>query len=230
MEARAHPLGRFITLEGPDGAGKSMQAERLADSLRREGLTVLLTREPGGTELGERIRALLLEGTAPARGPRADALLFNAARAQHVADVIRPALERGEVVVCDRFSDSTLAYQGHGAGLDVEALGRICAWATGDLRPDLTILLDLPVEAGLERRAAGPAVGRTRFEDEARHDRAFHERVRAGFHALAAAEPDRWRTVDASNEPDLVARDVMDAAMALLGRSEPIRPSERITT
>lgn len=230
MEARAHPRGRFITLEGPDGAGKSMQAERLADSLRREGLTVVLTREPGGTELGERIRALLLDGTAPARGAQADALLFNAARAQHVAELIRPALERGEFVVCDRFSDSTLAYQGYGAGLDVAAVARVCAWATGGLRPDLTILLDLPVEAGLERRAAGPAAGRTRFEDEARHDRGFHERVRAGFHALAAAEPDRWRTVDASAAPDLVARDVLAAAVALLARSEPITASERITT
>jgi dTMP kinase len=230
MEARARPLGRFITLEGPDGAGKSMQAQRLADSLRGEGLTVLLTREPGGTALGERIRALLLDGASLARGPRADALLFNAARAQHVTDVIRPALERGEIVVCDRFTDSTLAYQGYGGGLDVEGLRAVCAWATHDLRPDLTILLDLPVEAGLARRAAGPAAGRNRFEDEARHDQAFHERVRAGFQALAAAEPDRWRTVDASAAPDLVARDVLAAAMALLARSEPIRASERITT
>jgi dTMP kinase len=230
MEARERPIGRFITLEGPDGAGKTMQAQRLAESLRDEGLRVVLTREPGGTPLGERIRDLLLDPTAPGHGPQVDALLFNAARAQHVAELIRPALAQGAVVVCDRFVDSTLAYQGYGGGLDVEELARVSAWASDGLVPDLTILLDLPVDAGLARRAGGPAAGRTRFEDEARHDRAFHERVRAGFLALAAREPDRWRIVDAARDADTVAADVLAAAGAFMGLGEPNRSRERITT
>lgn len=212
--------GWFITLEGPDGAGKSSQADRLASWLRARGMTVALTREPGGTPLGEGIRDLLLHSRAE-RGPRSDALLFAAARAQHVATVIEPALERGELVVCDRYGDSTLAYQGYGGGEDLAALRNLVEYATGGLRPDLTLLLDLPVQAGLARRAGGPASARTRFEDGALHDQAFHERVRDGFLSLAAAEPARWRVIDATQSPGVVTRELQRQVGAWLGMRKP---------
>lgn len=199
--------GHFLTLEGPEGAGKSTQAARIRDHLASRGLTVILTREPGGTPLGEAIRDVLL-ATEPARhpaAPRVDALLFNAARAQLVATVIEPALERGDIVVCDRYADSTLAYQGHGAGLPLEKLRDLASFATGGLQPDLTILLDLPVEDGLARKAGEE----TRFEQAFTLD--YHRRVRAGFLALAAAEPARFAVVDATQEPDAVTRDVRAA-------------------
>jgi len=200
--------GRFITLEGSEGAGKTLQAERLADALRERGQHVRLTREPGGTRLGEAIRSIVLargkDGDAGINA-RADALLFNAARAQLVATVIEPALQRGDVVVCDRYADSTLAYQGHGAGLPLDALRDLATFATGGLQPDLTILLDLPVEAGLARKAGEE----TRFEQAFSVD--YHRRVRAGFLALAAAEPARFAVVDATQEPDAVTRDVLAA-------------------
>jgi len=203
--------GWFVTLEGPDGAGKSLQAERLAAALEARGLTVRLTREPGGTSLGERIRTMLLTPGEPPIAPRADALLFSAARAQHVADVIRPALESGAIVVCARYADSTLAYQGYGSGLPLAGLRAVTEIATGGLRPDLTILLDIPPEVGLARKTDD---GVTRFE--ASFDVEFHRRVRDGFLALAAAEPDRWVVVDATAAPDEVAANVLEAALAIL--------------
>ena len=198
--------GRFITFEGPDGSGKSTQAARLAESLRARGLDVVLTREPGGTPLGERVRGVLLDHDGgPAHTARADALLFNAARAQHVDDVIEPALARGAVVVCDRYADSTVAYQGYGSGLPVDRLREIGAFATRGVTPDLTLLLDLSVEAGLARRFAGAPEGVTRFESPDAFDAAFHERVRAGFLELARAEPARWRVIDADRPADAIA-------------------------
>lgn len=196
--------GRFVTLEGPDGAGKSSQAGRLAERLRERGLEVVVTREPGGTELGERVRELLLRSAAP-RDALSDALLFNAARHQLVEEVIRPALERGASVVCDRFTDSTLAYQGYGAGLPLDRLRALADLATGGLRPDLTILFDLPPEEGLRRRAGGASAALTRFESAAEHDLAFHRRVREGFLAMAAADAERWRAIDASAASEEVA-------------------------
>jgi dTMP kinase len=210
--------GTFITLEGPEGAGKTALAKRLAEELTRRGHVVRSTREPGGTRLGERVRAIVLEhgageGTTPV-DPRADALLFNAARAQLVSEVIRPALEDGEVVLCARYADSTLAYQGFGAGLPIEELRAVVAIATGGLTPDLTILLDVPPDIGLSRKTGA---ARNRFE--ASFDLAFHERVRAGFLQLAAEEPARFRVVDSSRHLNVVARDVIEAALSVLETS-----------
>lgn len=198
--------GRFITLEGPEGAGKTVLARRLAEALELRGHTVRLTREPGGTPLGERVRALLLERSSGdlAIDARADALLFNAARAQLVAEVIRPAVDAGEVVLCARFADSTLAYQGYGAGMPIDQLRAIADVATGGLAPDLTILLDVDPEVGLRRKAPG---ARNRFE--AAFDLDFHRRVRAGFLELAAQEPKRWRVVDSTRHVDRVFDDLL---------------------
>jgi dTMP kinase len=212
---------RFIALEGPDGAGKSLQAVRLADALGGVGRQVTLTREPGGTPLGESIRALLLDADTADRSPEVDALLFNAARAQLVRDVIRPALGRGEVVVCDRFADSTLAYQGYGSGLSLDGLRQMERFATAGLRPDLVVLLDLPVRDALARRASGAPEGLTRFERSSAHDAAFHERVRQGYLELAAAEPERWRIVDAARDADDVAVDIERVVHHALTSSEP---------
>jgi dTMP kinase len=201
----------FITLEGPDGSGKTSQADRLARDLEREGRTTVLVREPGGTALGERLRDLLLHRSEIAIDPLSDALLFNAARAQLVSEVIRPALAVGATVVCARFADSTLAYQGYGAGVDLDVLRGLEAIATGGLTPDLTILLDLPVEQGLARKGTG---GLTRFETEL--DAAFHGRVREGFLALAAADPARWRVVDASGPRSAVAKAIRAAVSEVI--------------
>ncbi len=220
MSASSVRRGWFVTFEGPDGAGKTVQARRLHDLAAEAGLPVVLTREPGGTRLGEAIREVLLSREASAADPRSDALLFNAARAQLVREVIEPALEQGALVVSARFSDSTLAYQGYGAGLPLDELRAVAAFATGGLVPDLTILLDLPVLDGLRRKEASAEANRF----EADFDRAFHERVRAGFLALAAAEPTRFVVVDARADPDAVFGAVLrglerlpDLARRLLG-------------
>ena len=203
--------GRFITFEGPEGAGKTTQADRLRESLVAAGRSVELVREPGGTAAGERIRALLLAADPDGitLGTRTDALLFNAARAQLVDQVIEPALAAGSTVISTRFADSTLAYQGYGAGLDLDALRELERFATGGLRPDLTILLDVPVALGLKRKAGEE----TRFESA--FDEAFHERVRDGFLALAADEPERFVVVDGRMPAGAVAA-AIDAAVERL--------------
>lgn len=213
-----NPRGWFITIEGPDGAGKTTQVERLAGHLQASGLDVLVTREPGGTWLGERLRDVLLARTGASAPTDAltDAFLFNAARRQLLAEVIEPALSKGRTVVCARFADSTLAYQGYGAGIPIEQLRALEAVATGGLRPDLTVLLDLPVEAGLTRKAPGDV---NRFEAE--FDLAFHRRVREGFVALAVAEPTRFVVVDAARSADDVATAVNSAVDRLVVRGEP---------
>ena len=219
--------GRFITIEGPDGSGKTTQAERLADLLRFAGDAVLITREPGGTVLGERLRDLLLARTGgiETTDPLTDAFLFEAARRQLVRHVIRPALAAGTTVVCARFSDSTFAYQGYGAGVPLETLRAIDRAATDGLPPDLTILLDLPVETGLARVHPDDV---TRFEAE--HDLAFHQRVREGFLALAAADPGRIAIVDAARPADEVASAIAAALEAVRPRaaSEPPAHALRI--
>lgn len=210
--------GIFITFEGPDGAGKSSQARALADRLRGIGRSALLTREPGGTDLGERVREVLLSTTA-AHDPLTDAFLFNAARRQLVRDVIVPALDRGSVVICDRFADSTLAYQGYGSGAPLDTLWGLANTATDGLVPDRTVLLDLPVEEGLARRFAGDRDQLTRFETDSSFDASFHDRVRRGFLELAALEPERWRVVDASLPADEVTEGVWESLRDLFGES-----------
>ncbi|MEO6208036.1 MAG: dTMP kinase [Candidatus Limnocylindrales bacterium] len=200
--------GWFITIEGPEGGGKTTQAERSRAHLAREpGTTVHVAREPGGTWVGERVREILLARTiagAPPTDPMADAFLFNAARRQLVREVIRPALDAGATVICARFADSTLAYQGHGAGVPLEHLRSLADLATDGLTPDLTILLDLSVEAGLARKAPGDV---TRFEAE--FDLDFHRRVRDGFLALASAEPARFVIIDATLPVDEVSAQIV---------------------
>ena len=202
----------FITFEGTEGSGKSLQARRLADRLRERGLTVVATHEPGGTELGSAVRELLLTRDELAIAPRAEALLMNASRAQLVEEVIRPALERGDVVISDRFADSTLAYQGAGRGLDMQALNSVISFATAGLNPDMTLLLDVDVEVGLARKNAQG--GSNRFEAEAR---LFHQRVRAAYRALAQAEPSRWYCVDGLESPDRIADNIWSAVAARMG-------------
>jgi dTMP kinase len=207
--------GLFVTLEGPEGSGKTVVARRVAADLTARGHRVVLTREPGGTPLGERVRDVLLGRADLGIDPRADALLFNAARAQLVAEVVRPALAAGAIVLCARFADSTLAYQGFGAGLPIDELRDLARVATGGLGADLTVLLDVDPEVGIRRKAAG---ARNRFESI---DVDFHRRVRAGFLELAREEPGRWRVVDSSRHIDRVFDDVLAVVLAEVGAAEP---------
>jgi dTMP kinase len=205
--------GLFITLEGGEGAGKTTQARLLKERLEDLGRTVLLTREPGGTDLGERLRDIIFR---PGLEPETELLLILAARAQLLAEVIRPALERGDTVICDRYSDSTLAYQGYGRGLNLAATAAANDLATGGLQPDLSILLDLPVEAGLARKAGG-----SEWDAIGRESREFHERVRRGFHELAAAKAQRWLTVDAALAIEEVSSVIWRRVRDLLDRAAP---------
>mgnify|MGYP001026478292 CR=1 FL=1 len=183
----------FITLEGPDGSGKTTQARLLAEWLREQGYDVVLTREPGGTDIGDQIRAVLHDPGNGAMDARTEILLYSASRAQHVAQRIRPALAGGKVVVSDRYADSTLAYQGYGRGLDLETLRRITDFATGGLTPDLTLYLDIPPKEGLDRRQLGGDEW-NRLDAEALE---FHQRVRSGYLELIKQEPERWIVIDA---------------------------------
>ena len=210
--------GVFITFEGPEGSGKSTHLRRLAERLRAEGRTVLTTREPGGTPVGEAVRGLLQHdsgGETPE--PRAEVLLFCASRAQLVNRVISPALARGEWVLCDRFADSTLAYQGFGRGFDLEALVAINGFATGGVVPALTLLLDLDVAAGMRRLAARHAALATEADRFEREHCAFHARLRDGFLALAADAPERFCVIDSDREPDVVAEAIWQAVRARFG-------------
>lgn len=196
----------FLSLEGPEGGGKSTQARGLADHLQAQGYKLLFTREPGGTEIGDQIRRVImsLENTRMSR--EAEFLLFSASRAQVVREVIQPHLEAGGVVVSDRFYDSSLAYQGYGHGLSLDRLRTITEFVTGGLAPDLTLLLDLSAEAGLQRRKQEGSWNR--LDD---YDLEFHKRVRAGYLELAQSEPERWVTIDASQTPEQVRQDILTA-------------------
>lgn len=194
----------FITLEGPEGSGKSMQICQLADFVREKGFEVLATREPGGTFIGDQIREVIMRMENTMMSPRAEILLFCAARAQIVDEVIRPNLEKGVVVISDRYADSTLAYQGFGHGLDLAILKEILRFATGGLQPDLTLLLDVDVEEGLKRRRIGGGEWNRLDAQQI----AFHQRVRQGYLKMAAEEPDRWRVVNARQKPDQVQKDL----------------------
>ena len=211
MTSDAPPArGRFLTVEGPDGSGKTTAARHLAEWLRGQGVATVLTREPGGTPLGDEVRRLVLHlrDVSDDLDPRADALLFAAGRAQHVARVIRPALESGEWVVCARYTDSSLAYQGGAYGNDLGEMRRLQAFATGGLVPDMTLLVDVPVEVGLDRtRRRGEW---NRFEDT--EEIAFFESVRRTYHALAADEPQRFRVIDGAgtvSDTDQAIREVV---------------------
>ncbi|MEV7528773.1 dTMP kinase [Agrococcus sediminis] len=204
--------GAFITLEGGDGSGKSTQAAMLQAWLEERGRTVVRTREPGGTELGVEIRRLV-QHTEGHVAPRAEALLYAADRAQHVATLVRPALERGDVVVQDRYLDSSVAYQGAGRELDGQQVRDLSLWAVDGLLPDLTILLDIEPEAGRERMAAREHAPYDRLEETGLD---FARRVREAYLGLAAAEPDRFAVVDASGTPDEVHASVVSLVHAML--------------
>jgi len=195
----------FITLEGIEGSGKSTQLRKLAEQIPN----ALATKEPGGTPTADRIRAILLD-TRAAIDPVAELFLFAASRRQHVMEVIRPALAAGRVVLCDRFTDATLAYQGFGRRLDLDRLRWLNDWATDSLRPVLTLIFDLPEEVGLQRarsRNSSAPVDEGRFEQE---DLRFHRRVREGYLTLAASEPDRYAVIDAAGTPDEVLERTLD--------------------
>ena len=204
----------FITLEGPEGSGKTSQLPALAEYLREVGYDVILTREPGGTAVGDQIREILMNLQNEAIIPRTEILLFLAARAQHVEELIRPALAQGKLVLCDRYGDSTLAYQGFGHKTDLETLQMLLAFATGGLKPDLTLLVDVPVEAGMARKRDNSAEW-NRLDAYAL---AFHERVRQGYFALAEAEPDRWLIIDATKDQDTVQQALREAILSRLER------------
>lgn len=202
----------FITLEGPDGSGKSMQVPPLAEFIEQLGYEVLTTREPGGTFIGDQIREVIMRMENKSMNPRTEILLFCAARAQIVAEVIRPQLEKGVVVISDRYADSTLAYQGYGHGLELEVLRQILTFATDGLTPDLTLLLDVDVETGLARRQSGGGEW-NRLDDYAL---AFHQRVRQGYHELVRADPKRWIRIDAGQPPPKVQQHMQEAVLQRL--------------
>ncbi len=206
------PSGKFITFEGGDGAGKSTQIKRLAAAIEKTGLTVTVTREPGGSRGAETIRAMLLDPDAE-WDPPTEALLHFAARADHYTTKIAPALKEGAWVLCDRFADSTRAYQGYGLGLDMGAIEALYEIALDDFVPDLTIILDIPVETGVERmieRGADP----DRYE---KMDTAFHERLRQGFLEIAKQDPDRCAVIDANNDIDTVTARIFDCVETRMG-------------
>ncbi len=203
-------MALFITFEGGEGSGKSLQAGRLYRTLLQLAITVLLTHEPGGTALGTRLARLLKWGRGTGISPLGELLMFNASRAQLVDEVIRPALEEGKVVICDRYADSTTAYQSYGRGLELKLVREINNIATRGLKPDLTVLLDISFKDGLARKKNAR---RDRFEQESID---FHRRVREGYIKLAAAEPERWLVIDAGQPKNTVAEIIRERVNRLL--------------
>ena len=213
-------MGIFITLEGPDGSGKTTQAHLLVEWLRDQGHPVLLTREPGGSDIGDQIRGVLHDSANAAMAPRTEFLLYSASRAQHVSQLVLPSLAAGKVVVSDRYADSSLAYQGYGRGLDLEILHAITAFATQSVKPDLTLYFDIAAGQGLHRRLLSGEVW-NRMDAEAL---AFHRRVRSGYLELARAEPERWEVIDANRPIKDVQRDVRGVVEARLRAIDFIGP------
>jgi dTMP kinase len=217
----------FITLEGPDGGGKSSQIGPLAEFLRQAGYTVLTTREPGGTPIGDQVRQILLDPHNTDLHPRSEILLFQASRAQLVEQVIRPHLLAGALVISDRYADSTLAYQGYGQGGDLDTLHRLLDFATGGLKPDLTLLLDIDTERGIGRIASRkPGFKDGEWNRLDANALAYHQRVRAGYHELAQQEPGRWVWVDASLPPADVQQRLRAAILARLPKAPAGQPSD----
>jgi dTMP kinase len=202
----------FITLEGPDGSGKTKQMQPLVDFLGKKGYIVFTAREPGGTSIGDQVRAILMDMENTSMRPRTEALLFCAARAQLVDEIIRPHLERGEVVLLDRYADSTMAYQGYGHQNDLVLIKNLLDFATGGLKPDITFLLDVDPEIGLQRRQDGG--GEWNRLDA--YQLQYHQRVRNGYLQMAAAEPERWSVVDASQPPDMVQSRIQEILLLFL--------------
>ena len=204
----------FITFEGPEGSGKSTQINLLSTALEQQGFSVVQTREPGGTPIGDQIRGCVHDVGNSAMVSTAELLLYSASRAQLVEEVIRPSLSAGKIVLCDRYADSTFAYQGYGRGLDLTMLQQITAYATGGLKPDLTLLLDIDVESGLARRTyGGEEMNRLDLEAVS-----FHQKVRAGYHKMAAQEPERWRIVDAERPLTLIQQELQEIILAKLAQ------------
>ncbi|MBN1303366.1 MAG: dTMP kinase [Anaerolineales bacterium] len=201
----------FITLEGPEGSGKTSHIPYLVECLKERGYKVFATREPGGTSIGEQIREVLSNLKNTEMNPRTEILLFQAARAQIVEEVIKPRLENSEIVLCDRYADSTIAYQGYGHRVDLDQLRRVIKFATNGLVPDLTILLDLDVKVGLQRKKKADEWNRLDA-----YTVEFHQRVRAGYLELVQKEPERWRVVDASQNWDTVQADIRKALKTIL--------------
>jgi dTMP kinase len=215
--------GKFITFEGPEGSGKSTQIRLLDAHLRTGGMPTLLTREPGGTSTGEAIRRLLQHDSSDAEmAHRTEVLLFCASRAQIVDQVIRPALEQGTWVLCDRFTDSTLAYQGYGRGFPMEELRALNRFATGGLTPDLTLLLDIPVDESFRRIAARTA----EIDRIERAERTFHERLRAGYLELAAAEPARFRVIASAGPSEQTTAEIWQTVRERFGVGERSQKTE----
>ena len=206
----------FITFEGPDGSGKTTQMDLLMPFLAVKGLDTVRTREPGGTDIGDQIRSVIMNMKNKSMHPRSEILLFCASRAQLVEELIRPSLSEGKLVLCDRYADSTLAYQGYGHGLDRDALIRLLDFATGGLKPDLTLLFDISAEAGLRRRLTNHEEW-NRMDDYALQ---FHERVRSGYLAMAAAEPERWVVINADRTPDEIHAEVVSVLTEKLQRTD----------
>ena len=202
----------FITFEGPDGSGKTTQIRRLIPVLQEKGFAIVHTREPGGTDIGDQIRSIIMNMKNKSMHPRAEILLFCASRAQLVEELVRPSLSEGKLVLCDRYADSTMAYQGYGHGLDRDVLSQLLHFATGGLKPDLTLLFDISAEAGLRRRLTNHEEW-NRMDDYALQ---FHERVRSGYLAMAAAEPERWAVIDADRTPDEIHREVVSVIIEKL--------------
>ncbi len=208
-------MSLFLTFEGGEGSGKTTQIQKLVDALHKQKREILQTREPGGTQVGQLIRNILLNGDHTHLNSMAELLLYAADRAQHIAEIIRPTLEAGKIVLCDRFTDATLAYQGYGRGLDLKVIAGLNQLATAGLKPDLTFLLDIPVQIGLTRSKARLKKENStedRFEKETL---AFHERVRKGYLDLAKKEPDRFRILDATQDAETIHQQILDFFLKL---------------